>query len=69
MFETRAVVVSAEGGVAMAAIKGLRRQNQTLERQNRSLNARLSRLEGSGCETHPIDNRAGCWVRMARRVT
>jgi hypothetical protein len=32
-------------GVALAAIQGLYRQNQTLERQNRSLNARLSRLE------------------------
>jgi hypothetical protein len=35
-----------EGGVALAAIQGLYRQNQALERQNRSLNARLSRLEG-----------------------
>ena len=35
-----------EGGVALAAIQGLYRQNQALERQNRLLNARLSRLEG-----------------------
>jgi hypothetical protein len=33
-------------GVALAAIQGLYRQNQALKRQNRSLNARLSRLEG-----------------------
>ena len=32
-------------GVALAAIQGLYRQNQALERQNRSLNARLARLE------------------------
>jgi hypothetical protein len=34
-----------EGGVALAAIKGLYRQNQALERRNRALNARVSRLE------------------------
>jgi hypothetical protein len=34
-----------EGGVALAAIQGLYRQNQALRRQNRSLNARLTRLE------------------------
>jgi len=32
-------------GVALAAIQGLYRQNQALERQNRALNARLTRLE------------------------
>jgi hypothetical protein len=34
-----------EGGVALAAIKGLYRQNRALRRQNRSLNERLTRLE------------------------
>jgi trimeric autotransporter adhesin len=34
-----------EGGVALAAIQGLYRQNQALIRQNRALGSRLSRLE------------------------
>jgi hypothetical protein len=34
-----------EGGVALAAIQGLYRKNQALERQNKALNARLARLE------------------------
>jgi hypothetical protein len=34
-----------EGGVALAAIQGLYRQNQALKRQNRALNLRLARLE------------------------
>ena len=34
-----------EGGVALVAIQGLFRQNQVLQRHNRSLNARLDKLE------------------------
>jgi hypothetical protein len=34
-----------EGGVALAAIQGLYRQNLALTRQNRSLSSRLSKLE------------------------
>ncbi len=34
-----------EGGVGLAAIQGLYRQNKALERQNRELNARVARLE------------------------
>jgi hypothetical protein len=34
-----------EGGVALAAIQGLYRQNKALQRQKRSLNARLAKLE------------------------
>ena len=34
-----------EGGVALAAVQGLYRQNQALKRQNRSLSSRLTKLE------------------------
>jgi hypothetical protein len=34
-----------EGGVALAAIQGLYRENQALKRQNKALNLRLTRLE------------------------
>ena len=36
-----------EGGVALAAIQGLYRENQELKRKNAALSARLTRLESS----------------------
>jgi Chaperone of endosialidase len=39
-----------EGGVALAAIQGLYRQNKALQRENRVLSSRLARLEGEVAE-------------------
>jgi hypothetical protein len=42
---SRSITTIDEGGVALAAIKGLYRQNQALRAQLRAQNARLARLE------------------------
>jgi len=42
---TTGIAMVDSDGIALAAIQGLYRQNQALQRQNRSLNARLARLE------------------------